>query len=166
LTLVGASPQPDDENVISPDRGRERVVVGIDDSDGARRALCWAAHEAARRDALLDVVHVYGTARGTELSPLHDQMHDHHEEALLAKELLERSVPPLTNASNLDAGDVHTFALAGDPAEVLVEMAKGADLLVVGSRGRGGLAGLLLGSVGRYCTTHAPCPVCVVPARS
>jgi nucleotide-binding universal stress UspA family protein len=93
-------------------------------------------------------------------------MHDHQKRALLAKELLERMVPPMTNASNLDAANVHSSALAGDPAKVLVEIAKGADRLVVGSRGRGGFAGLLLGSVGRYCTMHAPCPVCVIPARS
>ena len=153
--------------MISSDRVRERVVVGIDDSDGARRALCWATHEAARREAQLDVVHVYSDHIGEGRSLLRDEMDaHHHQQLLLAKELLERTVPPMTNTSNLDAANVHTLALAGDPAKVLVEMAKGADLLVVGSRGRGGFVGLLLGSVSRYCTMHAPCPVCVIPARA
>jgi nucleotide-binding universal stress UspA family protein len=61
---VGASLLSDDEEVISSDRGRERIVVGIDDSAGARRALCWATHEAARWDARLEVVYVYSDAIG------------------------------------------------------------------------------------------------------
>ena len=50
----------------------------------------------------------------------------------------------------------------GHPAFSLIEQAKDADLLVVGTRGHGGFVGLLLGSVGEHCVTHAPCPVVVV----
>ena len=61
--------------------------------------------------------------------------------------------------------DVHTHAVEGPPAKALIKKAEGADVLVVGNRGHGGFAGLLLGSVGLHCTTHAPCPVVVVRAK-
>ncbi len=59
---------------------------------------------------------------------------------------------------------VHPLAVAGSPAEVLVEIARDADLLVVGSRGRGAFAGLLLGSTSQRCAERSSCPVVVVPA--
>jgi nucleotide-binding universal stress UspA family protein len=59
---------------------------------------------------------------------------------------------------------VVTRVVPGSAAAALLEAASGADLLVVGSRGRGGFASMLLGSVSLQCTLHAPCPVTVVPA--
>jgi nucleotide-binding universal stress UspA family protein len=59
---------------------------------------------------------------------------------------------------------VHPLAVTGSPAEVLVEIARDADLLVVGSRGRGAFAGLLLGSTSQRCAERSSCPVVVVPA--
>lgn len=60
---------------------------------------------------------------------------------------------------------VRPVVAEGRPADVLIEAAAGADLLVVGSRGHGGFASALLGSVSRYCTQHAPCPVAVIRGR-
>jgi nucleotide-binding universal stress UspA family protein len=57
-----------------------------------------------------------------------------------------------------------TRVVQGHPAQVLLDAARGADLLVVGSRGHGTLAGMLLGSVSQHCVQHSPCPVVVVPA--
>ena len=57
---------------------------------------------------------------------------------------------------------VQALAVSGPPARVLVEAAEEADLLVIGSRGRGGFAGVMLGSVSLHCVSHAPCPVVVV----
>ena len=151
--------------MISPDRVRERVVVGIDDSDGAPSTVLGHPRAPGGTPSSTSSTCTATTSgRAAPCSVTRCTLHD--QQLLLAKELLERTVPPMTNTSNLHAANVHTLALAGDPAKVLVEMAKGADLLVVGSRGRGGFVGLLLGSVSRYCTMHAPCPVCVIPARS
>jgi nucleotide-binding universal stress UspA family protein len=58
---------------------------------------------------------------------------------------------------------VHPLAVAGSPAEVLVDIARDAELLVVGSRGRGAFTGLLLGSTSQRCAERSPCPVVVVP---
>jgi nucleotide-binding universal stress UspA family protein len=61
---------------------------------------------------------------------------------------------------------VVTRVVQGNPAQVLLDAAAGAQMLVLGSRGHGTLAGMLLGSVSQHCVQHAPCPVVVVPAAS
>ncbi|MGO4783187.1 universal stress protein [Cryobacterium sp. W22_MBD10_FK3] len=62
--------------------------------------------------------------------------------------------------------DVEYRVALGGPAKTLIEVSKGSRMLVVGSRGRGGLAGMLLGSVSEQCVRHADCPVLVVPPRT
>ena len=64
-----------------------------------------------------------------------------------------------------DAVDSHRILAEGPAAEVLLRAAERADLLVMGSRGRGGFAGLLLGSVSQQSARHAPCPVVIVPSQ-
>lgn len=134
-----------------------RIVVGVDGSARARHALQWAADEARSRHATLEVVHAWSipvldeAAYGQNLDP------EMLEEA--AREVLEREL-----ASVDTAGLELTRALPAErAAKAILEAAKGADLLVVGSRGRGGFAGLLLGSVSNQVVRHAPCPVVVVP---
>jgi nucleotide-binding universal stress UspA family protein len=135
----------------------ERIVVGIDGSPGAQAALTWAVDEAARRDATLEVVHAwhapfvdgYGYA-GSAIDPVAME--------LGARAVADEAVEPHRGKVAID---VHV--VCGSPASVLVQQAKDADLLVVGSRGRGGFAGLLLGSVSHQVVHHAPCPVVVVP---
>ncbi len=67
-----------------------------------------------------------------------------------------------------EAAGIHVTraVVEGTPAPTLLEAAEGADLLVVGSRGRGGFTGLLLGSVSQQCALHAPCPLVIVPPSS
>ena len=76
-----------------------------------------------------------------------------------ARHLLDRIV----DAEETNGLEVQRLLVCGSAAELLIEQGKGADMLVVGSRGRGGFAGLLLGSVSQQVVHHAPCPVVVIP---
>jgi nucleotide-binding universal stress UspA family protein len=152
------------------------VVVGVDGSAGAKEALRWAFAEARLRRSPLVAVHawMFGyiggsvegypywggslgsyTSIGVDLSDLHRA----------AEDLLERALAGVAG----EAGDVEIErrVVQGAAAEVLVKAAAPGDLLVVGSRGHGGFAGLLLGSVSQQCVHHAACPVVIVhPPKS
>jgi nucleotide-binding universal stress UspA family protein len=153
---------------MDADRGsgpeiRQRIVVGVDGSDGGREALSWALGEARLRGAQLDVVTAweYPFEWSEGFNPRWS-----HDENFFRVTALERAQADLDEL--LDGKPqpswVRVFAAEGAPADVLVGRAEGADLLVVGSRGRGGVAGLLLGSVSTTCVHHAAVPVTVVRA--
>ncbi len=132
-----------------------RIVVGVDGSEGARRALGWAVAEAAARKAVLQPVmawqspYDYGEMRYVPV-----------DENRLAEGAGKRLEQALAEAG---AGDrIDPLVVRGDPAQVLCERSDGADLLVVGSRGHGGFAGLLLGSVSAKCAHHSRCPLVIV----
>src|SRR4051794_30114417 len=139
------------------------IVVGVDGSPYALAALRWAIGEARLRDAELHVVHAYETpffmVGMGEPTPVTMSV-DAVEES--ARAVLDEIVDSVSD----DIGDditVHRLLATGAPAAALREAAEHANLLVVGTRGRGGFTGLLLGSVSSQCTHHAPCPVVVVP---
>jgi len=164
-----------------------RIVVGVDASPNARRALAWAAAEARLRQAVLQVVHAYhskklaapvyfgsqhtgdaavGAAGGSqpELSAsLHSR--EAFEEAVRgqADELIEALLYELRETVS-GVQVQQTVVEDRHPAEALVQLSVDADLLVVGSRGHGGFSDLLLGSVSHAAVLHAVCPVVVVPA--
>lgn len=140
------------------------IVVGVDHSEGAKAALRFALAEAQMRQARVRAVHVwqfgyvdarglegFAASSGVELGELHRAA-----EAALDATLAE-AVP------EGGAEDVERRVVEGSPAQVLVEESRDAELLVVGSRGHGGFAGLLLGSVGQQCAQHAACPVVIIP---
>jgi nucleotide-binding universal stress UspA family protein len=134
------------------------VVVGVDDSPDGRRALRWAAEEAALRGAVLEAVHVVPprdvpSFPGTLPMPSRDDLE------LAAAQLLDEQ---LADVEVPDLRVERTVAAGRSTAAVLCERARSADLLVVGARGRGGFAGLRLGSVSHHVVAHAPCPVVVV----
>jgi len=141
------------------------IVVGVDSSDGAKAALRFALEEAKLRDASLRAVHAWQFASigapaieaGTQ--PLFGIEHAEAQRSVEAslEAALEEAIP--------DPGpvDVERRIVEGTAAGALVDESRGADLLVVGSRGLGGFRGLLLGSVGRQVTHHAACPVVIVP---
>ena len=138
-----------------------RIVVGVDGSPQSRRALRWAAQEARLRGAHLSVIHAYTLPHlGAEQTLTTDVITRIQREA---QDLLENEVDEL---GELATGlEVSCAAAEGAPAEILLDAAGEADLLVVGSRGRGGLTALLLGSVSQQCAHHATCPVVIVPAE-
>lgn len=140
-----------------------RIVVGVDDSQGSVAALRWAYDEAGRRGSEIEVIHAWhyppvGTVVGMGVYGV-----GHEELEQAGQDVLDRSVEQAGPAP--DGTAVRTVLANGNPAAVLVEAAAGAELLVVGSHGRSGLASLLLGSVSQQVANHAPCPVVIVPAR-
>lgn len=134
-----------------------RIVVGIDGSEQAQRALLAAIEEARLRDATLTVIHVAPFPFDLSAPILAPQP--------TGAELRSRAVDLIDEALGLvDAGDldVERIALIGHAASELCEAARDADLLVIGSRGLGGFRGLLVGSVTQQVVAHAPCPILVV----
>ncbi len=136
------------------------VVVGVDGSDGGQQALDVALAEAKLRGARLRVVtawHMSTMAYGTG-GMIPDVDPALFEEG--ASAALDTALAALDERTT--SVEIERVLRMGQPAEVLVEEARGADLLVVGSRGHGGFAGLLLGSVSHQCAMHASCPVLIV----
>ncbi len=138
-----------------------RVVVGVDGSPSSREALRWAARQAALTGGTVPALTSwdYPQYHGA-LGWLPPSSGDEEALEARAREDLTRCVEE-TLGVDLSV-DVRTEVLYGTPAGVLLRAARDASLLVVGSRGLGGFAGLLLGSVAQHCVQHAACPVVVV----
>lgn len=134
-------------------------MVGIDGSEGSHAALRWAVGQAARTGASVRAViaweypSTYGWVGA--MYPGDQGLATWSQQVLLeAVHTVLGDNPPVV---------VETVVVEGQSVRVLLDESKGADLLVVGSRGRGGFAGLLLGSVSQHCVQHARCPVVVIP---
>lgn len=141
----------------------EKIVVGVDGSDGSVVALRWALREAQLRSASVDVVHSwhYPYAAYTEITGMAAGVVSREDLEKLGQEVLQHS---LDDAGSATSGvEVKPILVQGAAAATLLEAAAGADMLVVGSRGHGGFTGLLLGSVSQHVVHHAPCPAVVVP---
>jgi nucleotide-binding universal stress UspA family protein len=140
----------------------ETIVVGIDGSEGAGAALEFAADEAALRNARLRLVSAWElpvAAYGAGFAPPLDAetLDGFRQGAQGIADEARASVKKLQPSL-----EVEVTAVDGQPAEVLLEQAAGASLIVVGNRGLGGFKSLLLGSVGQQVVHHASCPVVVV----
>jgi nucleotide-binding universal stress UspA family protein len=134
-----------------------RIVVGIDGSPSSKAALRWAIRQAERTGAVVEAVTAWWYPVGYGMAPTSDGAADFEGQA--EKTLVET----LAEVSALAPDVVVCPRVAqGHPAEVLLRAAWDADLLVVGSRGHGGFAAALLGSVSQHCMQHAPCPVLVM----
>jgi nucleotide-binding universal stress UspA family protein len=135
-----------------------RIVVGVDGSEQSKRALRWAIEQAGLTAATVEAVGVwqYPSTYAWGAVAVVD--------AAELAEACERTLIDTVIEVGGEEPPVHidSYVSTGHPAYELVRQAKGADLLVVGSRGHGGFVGALLGSVSQYCVHHATCPVVVV----
>jgi nucleotide-binding universal stress UspA family protein len=142
------------------------IVVGVDHSAGAEAALRFALEEARLRQATLRVVHAgqFGCIRATGLEgalpAVGLELEDFRRGAEAALEETLRDV-----GADTDGVAIERRVDQGTAAAVLVEESRGADLLVVGSRGHGGFAKSLLGSVSQQCAQHAFCPVVIIRGK-
>jgi nucleotide-binding universal stress UspA family protein len=138
------------------------ITVGVDGSEGGRRALAWALNLAAATGATVEVVSAWswdGQAfkRGMTAGPDVERSYLAERQRIDIQEVLGRFDGPAPTLSRQ--------LIQGAPAKVLIEAARSADLLVLGSHGRGHLATALLGSVGEACTRRGSTPVVIVPAH-
>jgi nucleotide-binding universal stress UspA family protein len=138
----------------------KRIVVGVDGSPSSVHALEWAIHQAELTGDVIDAVNAWHFPNdyGMPVGDLPDF-------AGLGAEILDKAIAEARNATGQAAAEIHPHVVEGNPAQALLDLAKGADLLVVGSRGHGGFTGALLGSVSQHVVHHAPCPVVVVRGR-
>jgi nucleotide-binding universal stress UspA family protein len=139
------------------------IVVGIDGSHHSTRALEWALKEGALEQAPVTVltVHSVPASPWTGNPVLLERDSDDQEKLLSAAEELTLKVASQLGESRPPS--IKVRAISGYPAQELIEASRDADLVVVGSRGAGGFAKLMVGSVGAQVVEHAHCPVVVVP---
>ncbi|MFD2082901.1 Nucleotide-binding universal stress protein, UspA family [Actinopolymorpha cephalotaxi] len=144
MTEVRQPPQP-------------RIVVGVDGSEVSVDALRWALRQAQISGGVAEAVCVWDLPTAYTVGPTVFTGEDFADAA-------ERSLAAAVEQVAAVYPDVllESQVQRGHAAEVLLDRAKNADLLVVGSRGHGGFVGTLLGSVSLQCVQHAPCPVVVV----
>lgn len=139
-----------------------KIVAAVDGSNTAMRALEVAARFAAQIDAELTIVTVRRTAADGDVERF-GEIENATVGDILEQEARAILAAAAATARAIGAKRVSTSALDGDPATVLLEKAYGADLLAIGRRGRGRLAGLLLGSVSQKLAALSPAPVVIVP---
>ena len=139
-----------------------RIVAGVDGSPSSISALRWATRQAELTGGTVDAVIAWefpmtaGSVGWAPVSPFDDTDYCELAAKSLADAVGEVNPPPGVT--------VHQVVVQGNPAHVLLDAAKDADLLVVGNRGHGAFADVLIGSVSVRCLHHATCPVVVVRA--
>ena len=142
-------------------KGSTKIVVGVDGSPSSRAALRWAVRQAVLTGGTVDAVvawQVPMVLRTSTWAPIYvDEMSRLEEDARKTLDaVITDEVGPADNHR------ITARVVNGHPADVLLDAAAGADLLVIGSRGHGSFADALLGSVGQYCAHHAHCPVLIM----
>ena len=143
------------------------IVVGVDGSEGGRRALRWAMQQAFHSGAAVEAITAWG---GEQTGRSHDRATGEASErtdTLASREdavrLLEREVQRVLDEWVSTPPPLAREVVEGQPAQVLVEAATDAAMLVLGSHGHGNPGHVTLGSVTEACVRHGSCPVVVVP---
>jgi len=140
------------------------ILVGVDGSHHSHRALGWAMRQAVQQHDPLTVLAV----RPDPVRPatgiywgVHSYPEDGHN-----LDAVRKAVQEIVDEVAAEIGErppeISVNVASGDPAEELIKASQDADMLVVGSRGNGGFATLLMGSVSSKVTHHADCPVVVI----
>lgn len=138
-----------------------RIVVGIDGSAASTAALRWAVDEARLRGAHVEAWHAWHAGAPADPFAPSAPVDEHAAEAA-ARAALDTAVDAVDTRDLKEP--VERVLVRAIAASALLDAARRADLLVVGTRGVGGFAGLLLGSVSQHVISHADCPVVVIPA--
>jgi nucleotide-binding universal stress UspA family protein len=153
---ANASPPP----APATPRSNRLIVAGVDGSNPSKVALTWAVRQAEISGTRLLAITAWQVPPVVCSGAVPEDLElQNHAEAVL-NHAIQQTVGDQSEIA------LNTLVEQGHPALVLVEEARHADLLVIGSRGHGEFAGMLLGSVSEYCVTHASCPVVVVPTPS
>jgi nucleotide-binding universal stress UspA family protein len=144
--------------------GRHRIVVGVEGSAGSRAAFRWAVEEARWRHGVVEVVTAYlptyvPAAPDFGYVPL-----DPVDVVDEVRKMQDEIVADVSATLDTAGVQIEQKLLKGRSADTLIAAAEGADMLVVGNRGRGGFRGMLLGSVSQQIAHHATCPVVIVRA--
>jgi nucleotide-binding universal stress UspA family protein len=139
------------------------IVVGVDGSGHSKRALEWAAKEAAMRQVPLTVLTVHQAIRGyySSVAAVYPEDPALTEDARVAAQ--EETEKMLAGLEGPRPEPVTVTAVHGFPAEELIKAGKDADMIVLGSRGAGGFTRLLMGSTASQVAQHSQSPVLIVP---
>ncbi|MCL4312991.1 MAG: universal stress protein [Actinobacteria bacterium] len=139
----------------------KRIVVGVDGSEGSIEALVWAIEEAQVRQWELQAVTAWQSPYDYYYGEMPIVVVSDAEILEQVNKQLDTAIDKATSLSP-SLTHIERLIVEGSPAEVLCDLSRSVDLLVVGSRGHGGFAGLLLGSVSTQCAQHSECPVVIV----
>jgi nucleotide-binding universal stress UspA family protein len=142
----------------------KRIVVGVDGSPSSKAALAWAVRQAELTGATVDAVTAWHYPAALGVAPFAPMAWPDADFAGFAATVLRNTVAEIVEPDG--PVKVSSTVHEGNAAQVLLDAADGADLLVVGSRGHGGFSEALLGSVSQYCVHNAQCPVAIVRTGS
>jgi nucleotide-binding universal stress UspA family protein len=143
-----------------------KIVVGVDGSEGSKHALEWALRQAKLTGDSLDIMTSWEIPTWAAASSVAGGVEPPIEYDFVGeaeRQLRETVAEVVGDKSGVTLREV---VLEGHPATALVKASEDADLLVVGSRGHGEFAGMLLGSVSMYVSTHATCPVVIMRSKA